>query len=54
MIRKENKDRNGVDHDKLQKMEEYMEELRERSKRTIMRKLMKGNINFNKQRNNHF
>jgi len=35
-------DRNGVDRDKLQKMQEYMEDLRERSKRTIMRKLMKG------------
>ncbi len=39
-------DRNGVDKEKLHKMEEYLDELRERSKRMIMRKLMKGKVIF--------
>jgi hypothetical protein len=42
-------DRNGVDRSKLQKMEEYLEDLRERSKRTVMRKLMKGEVEWSQE-----
>lgn len=35
-----------VDREKLAKMEDYMEGLRERSRRNIMRKLMRGEIEF--------
>jgi len=39
-------DRNGVDKGKLQKMEEYLEELRERSRRMVVRRLMKGEVEW--------
>jgi hypothetical protein len=42
-------DRTGVDRSKLQKMEEYLEDLRERSKRTVMRKLMKGEVEWSQE-----
>ena len=35
-------DKSGVDRNKLHKMEEYLEELRERSRRMVVRRLMKG------------